>query len=81
MGNLTVESQDWQRPWDITHARPSYSLSPADAGADLLGPIVAGLASTAIVVGNTDKAYQTTLLTAAQQVYLLAATNAKSGVL
>jgi hypothetical protein len=81
VGNLTIESQDWSRPWDITRARPAYTLSPADAGADLLGPIVAGLASSAIAIGTTDKVYQTTLLTAAQQVYALAATNAKNGLL
>ena len=81
IGNLTIESQDWSRPWDITRARPAYSLDAASAGADLLGPIVGALASSAIAIGSSDKAYQTTLLTAAQQVYLLTALNAKNGVL
>lgn len=81
VGNLTIESQDWSRPWDITRARPAYSLDAASAGADLLGPVVGALASAAVAFGDSDKAYQQTLLTAAQQVYLLTALNAKNGIL
>ena len=82
VGNLTTEAQSWQRPWDITAARPSFYLAPGDAGADLLGPIVAGLASAAIAITKeTDQAYYTQLLKTAQQIYALGAVNAKGGAL
>lgn len=80
LGNLTIESQNWDRPWDITRDRPYYALTQSAAGADLLGPIVGALASSAIAIGkSTDEAYYTQLLTAAQQVYKVAAVNAKGG--
>lgn len=82
MGNLTVESQNWQRPWDITNDRPYYALTQAAAGADLLGPVVGALAASAIALGKeADEPYYNTLLSTAQQVYSVAAVNARGAPL
>lgn len=82
MGNLTIESQNWERPWDITHDRPYYALTQSAAGADLLGPIVGALASSAIAITKkADPDYYNTLMTAAQSMYKVAAVNAKGGPL
>ena len=82
MGNLTIESQNWARPWDITSDRPYYALNQASAGADLQGAIVAALAASAIAITKeADSGYYNTLLSTAQQVYSLAAVNARSGPL
>lgn len=82
MGNLTIESQNWDRPWDITRDRPYYALTQSAAGADLLGPIAGALAASAIAITKeADEAYYNQLLTAAQQVYKVAAVNAKGGAL
>ena len=82
VGNLTTEALLWQRPWDMTEARPSFALTPSDAGADLLGPIVGALASAAVAMGeSSNPTYYKQLMSTAQSMYRLGSANSVSGPL
>ena len=76
VGNLTIDSQNWEQPWEITYARPSYALKQSAAGSDLQGPIIAALAASAIAITEqADPTYYNTLMSAAQLVYKSASAN------
>ena len=63
----------WERPEDMSHRRPSFSVGPGAPGADVMAHTAAALAAASVVFAGQDAAYAGQLLGAAQSLYLVAA--------
>ena len=75
MGDTTQELSLWDRPEDMNHTRPSFSVSPSAPGADVMAHTAAALAAASAVFQRRDAVYARQLLDAAQSLYHLAAAN------
>lgn len=69
MGNLTDDALYWTRPEDITAARPFYYLPVKFGATDLVGQIIAALASSAALFQESDPAYYNSLMSWALALY------------
>ncbi len=72
VGNYTTDQDYWGRPEDYTLDRPYYIAGDAVGATDLAGTMCSALAATALVWKSSDTAYYTTLMTAAESLYVYA---------
>ena len=75
VGNMDLELHEWARPEDISYPRPTFIVSPAAPGADVMAHTAAALAAASVVFEAQDAIYAGQLLDAAQSLYILAAAN------
>src|SRR5882724_11651831 len=64
----------WGRPedWPKDKPRPSYKVSEAHGGSDLVGETAAAMAAASILFKKTDPTYSATLLKHAKTLYTFA---------
>lgn len=75
VGDTAQELSLWDRPEDMNHTRPSFSVNPEVPGADVMAHTAAALAAASAVLGGQDALYAEQLLNAAQSLYRLASAN------
>ena len=75
MGSYATETTTWTRPEDMTGtARPSYSITSANSGADVAAASAAALAATSVALQSANYAQASEALAAAEDLYAFAKT-------
>ena len=75
VGSYATETMTWTRPEDMSgSARPSYSITSADSGADVAAASAAALAATSVALQSANYAQASEALAAAEDLYAFAKT-------
>ena len=75
VGNIDQELRVWDRPEDVNYTRPTFVVSAAAPGADVMAHTAAALAAASAVFSKEDPVYAGLLLIAAESLHSLAAAN------
>ena len=75
VGSYATETTTWTRPEDMKGtARPSYSITSANSGADVAAASAAALAATSVALQSANYAQASEALAAAEDLYAFAKT-------
>lgn len=69
VGNGKVDHSCWNRPEDMTEARPVTMVNASSPGTDVAAETAAALASASLVFKSSDATYSSVLLKHAQQLF------------
>ena len=72
---MDQELHVWDRPEDVNYTRPTFVVSAAAPGADVMAQTAAALGAASAVFSKEDPVYAALLLIAAESLYSLAAAN------
>ena len=75
VGSYATETTTWTRPEDMdATARPSYSVTSANSGADVAAASAAALAATSLALQSANYAQASQALAASEDLYAFAKT-------
>lgn len=75
VGDPDIDHKCWQRPEDMTEARPSLKLNASFPGSEVAGEVAAAMASASLVFRKDSPSYSATLLKHARELFQFANTS------